>query len=354
MSGFKNIGGRIMKRSALFISIYLILILVFIICSCSTDPLPPDPDPLDPDPPEFILPAQTVMYPAPAGAWDDRSVGWCSVVSDGDTLRMWYSGNSDADRVFKIGYAWSTNYTDWHRYGDTYVLAISYKWEGPDFGRPVVIKDNGVFHMWYHGWSEDVPIVVGYAQSKNGINWEKHDQPVMERMASGIGSYEIGLWSVMKDDGLFRGWYYGTNNTYSSGQGCISYATSMDGISYADEGFCLYQSSANIWEKDFAIWPLVLKTNLNGALWLEMYYLGFSKDQVFPDLGYAVKKDISGTDWHKYAKNPVLLNSQLTVDFESLIWSDAMVRDPETGVYHLFYTAYQDGYKIRHIIGIRE
>ena len=326
----------------------IVAIIHFHGCESSTESSPPYPEP-----PEFGL-THTALVQGPAGSWDNKNVANCSVIADGDTLRMWYSGNSTDDPVYKIGYAWSTDYIHWNRQGDSYVLAKSFDWEGPDFGRPVVIKDGGMFRMWYHGWAEDVPFVVGYAVSNDGINWTKNDQPVLERTAAGFGSYEIGLWSVIKIDNLLNGWYYGTNNDYTSGTGCIGLRTSTDGISWTDNGFCLHQSNVEgHWEKDYAIDPLVVITEVNGNPWQEMLYLGFSRDPLYPDLGYAVKKDNAADSWHKSAKNPIRENSDLTPITESYIWLDALIYDPDTGAYHLYYTAYNERYEIRYCVGMR-
>ncbi len=346
-----------MKRNVLITSLIFAATLIFIICGCesATDPVPP---PQHPDPPVFG-PAQTVMVPGPAGSWDDKSVGWCSVLLDGDTLRMWYSANSYADNLFKIGYAWSLNGTEWNRYGDTYVMANTFEWEGPDFGQPVVIKDGDVFRMWYHGWSPEVPFVVGYAESGDGKLWTKHTDPVMELGFGGsITSYSIGLWTVMMDSDQLEGWYDGWNGDYFTGKGCIGYTTSADGVTWTDHGLCLQHTNVDAsWEKDFAVRPIVVRSVIDGKIWYEMFYIGMSNESPQPQIGYATAQPgKQGTNWIKYTDNPVISHNDLTRIDGSGVSLTAAVWDPATGDYHLWYNEnFADGTsEIRYLHGTRD
>jgi hypothetical protein len=53
-------------------------------------------------------------------------------------------------------------------------LHLNQPWEGPDSYDPVVIKDGDRYRMWYRAWhDEDVPLYTCYAESKDGVNWNR-------------------------------------------------------------------------------------------------------------------------------------------------------------------------------------
>src|SRR5215469_16380749 len=115
--------------------------------------------------------------PTPAG-WEKYSgnpvlggkYGTCfdiSVLKEGDGYRMWFSWRPKASVALvesEDGFHWSTP-----------VIVLSPNkasgWED-DINRPVVIKQGGVYRMWYTGqWKEDS--AIGYATSADGITWKR-------------------------------------------------------------------------------------------------------------------------------------------------------------------------------------
>ena len=53
-------------------------------------------------------------------------------------------------------------------------------------GRPCVLKENGRYRMWYSIRSFDRPYRIGYAESMDGLSWERRDR------LAGIGPSETG------------------------------------------------------------------------------------------------------------------------------------------------------------------
>ena len=53
------------------------------------------------------------------GGWDWGVVWHPTVIKDGDTLRMWYSGHNESiwtpNNISSIGYAWSLDGIDWNK-----------------------------------------------------------------------------------------------------------------------------------------------------------------------------------------------------------------------------------------------
>ena len=74
---------------------------------------------------------------------------------------------------YHIRYAESEDGINWDRKG---IVAIDFKYPGETrIARPVVIKEDGMYKMWYcyaigHGGYR-----IGYAESEDGVNWVRKD-----------------------------------------------------------------------------------------------------------------------------------------------------------------------------------
>ncbi len=166
-------------------------------------------------------------------AFDNASIATPWVIKDGVTYKMWYSGKSQDGR-WRIGYATSSNGLTWNRgNGGNPVLdrgGIA-RFDGGGVAYPSVIKDGNTYRMWYSGVIESTTIwQIGYATSANGISWtrQNNSNPVLGFGKKGTYD-ENGLLypRVVKDGPTFRLWYIGIN------QKSICYASSTDGISWA-------------------------------------------------------------------------------------------------------------------------
>jgi hypothetical protein len=136
---------------------------------------------IDPTPVTWADPS-----PYGPGAWENGKVAAPSVlfdVSDKEaSFKMWYTGG---DRT-GIGLALSDDGLHWRRTGagkdPSPVLVPCLAWEGGQngsIGSPSVIRDDGVYRMWYDGieYSTDQEGVqqIGYAFSEEGRLWLKSD-----------------------------------------------------------------------------------------------------------------------------------------------------------------------------------
>lgn len=137
------------------------------------------------------------IYPVPVlkkgdeGQWDDFSVETPSVVKNSDgTYEMWYTGaggiadESDPSTweaaSHKIGYAKSNDGINWDRHYEP-VLNVEFdnpeKWDYVGKADPMIIKDNNIYKLWYTGAGiidDKMVLQIGYATSDDGINWKKH------------------------------------------------------------------------------------------------------------------------------------------------------------------------------------
>jgi predicted GH43/DUF377 family glycosyl hydrolase len=123
---------------------------------------------------------------------DPFTVSYPWVMRDGPVWKMWYGSNlswgaKQTDMAHVIKYAESADGIQWERRG-----FIAIPLQSPDeyaISKPCVIKEGGVFKMWYSFRGQSYRI--GYAESGDGMRWERKDEEV------GIDVSESGWNSEM-------------------------------------------------------------------------------------------------------------------------------------------------------------
>jgi predicted GH43/DUF377 family glycosyl hydrolase len=139
-----------------------------------------------------------------SGEWDDVWLGCPSVLFDGSTYHMWYNAwNGDFPDVVRIGHSTALHPdSTWTKDQNNPVLdrGSFNSWDYPRADEPNVIFDGTIFHMWYLG-GELFPSCVGYAWSTDGSNWTKYkNNPVLNVGAAGTwDDYGIGFFSLLLD-----------------------------------------------------------------------------------------------------------------------------------------------------------
>ena len=189
-----------------------------------------------------------------ANAWDDAGIFGASVIKDGATYKMWYTGYDGA--VWRIGYATSADGITWTKNpgnscgltgnGCIMNLGTTGTWDDAHVGFHTVIKDGTTYKMWYTG-HDGANYRIGYATSADGIIWTKYaSNPVLNLGAANTWDdahvYEA---SVIKDGSTYKMWYTGHSGTNTK----VGYATSADGIvwtKYASNPV-LNLGAANTW-----------------------------------------------------------------------------------------------------------
>ncbi|MDF7825962.1 family 43 glycosylhydrolase [Pontiellaceae bacterium B12227] len=138
---------------------------------------------------------------------------------------------------------------------------------------------------------------------------------------------------VIKVGDLYYVWY--SRGPVKTGYNAtVWYATSPDGVNWAEKGEAVGRGGAGAWDEASVFTPNILVAE--GRYWL--FYTAISKHmKVRPDskIGIAVSDSPDGP-WEKLATNPVLKNSDNSADFDSHLVDDSclMVRD---GKYWLYY-----------------
>jgi predicted GH43/DUF377 family glycosyl hydrolase len=218
-----------------------------------------------------------------------------SVLKEGDAYRMWFSWRPRASVALaesKDGFHWST---------PVVVLAPDKAsgWED-DINRPVVIKQGGVYRMWYTGQAREHS-AIGYATSSDGVTWKRmSEKPVLapdrpwEKVA-------IMCPDVIWDDPAkqYKMWYSGGEQYEPD---AIGYATSPDGMTWTRRGDNpIFKADPKIeWERD----KVTACQVVFDEGWYLMFYIGF-RDVDHAQIGVARSKD-GITNWQRLAANPII------------------------------------------------
>lgn len=124
-----------------------------------------------------------------------------------EQLKQIDPGNADRGRS-RIGYAVSPDGKTWKRQSPHPVLESSLPWEGVAVMCPDVMWDEsaGVWKMWYSAGQEYEPNAIGYATSRDGLQWEKYagnpvitPDPHREWEQNRVAAVQVIRW---------QGWYY--------------------------------------------------------------------------------------------------------------------------------------------------
>lgn len=170
------------------------------------------------------------------------------VLKDGPVYKCWYTGwngevrNEDdgiSNKInFRIGYATSPDGLNWTKVngaaGAGSVLSTGNSGETDELGveDPYIIKENGLFRMWYVGWDGKFRR-IHYAISPDGVRWIKKGV-VMD--VGGKGHDELGAQSpvVIKRSAQYELWYQGKSSSIPNHH--VMRAVSPDGINWKSAG----------------------------------------------------------------------------------------------------------------------
>ena len=132
-----------------------------------------------------------------------------TILKVGQQYHMWYSDVSVDPWI--VRHASSPDGRRW-KVTPKPVLEIDQRWERTRMFYPCVIRDDGVFLMWYGCyWSaETAKTALGFAVSTDGIHWHKHpENPVLRPDPSRPweSHYNTSQSVIRLADGRYRMWY---------------------------------------------------------------------------------------------------------------------------------------------------
>jgi predicted GH43/DUF377 family glycosyl hydrolase len=208
--------------------------------------------------------SEPVLKPGELAMFDDSGVSIGCIIKVGSLRYLYYMGwnltvtvpwknslglaiSEDVDKPFK-------------RYSRFPIIdlneidpyTISYPW---------VMKENGVYRMWYGSnlkWGanqEDMNHILKYAESKDGINWKRYGQIVID--SNYPKEYAICKPCVLKQDNDYYMWYSSRGHRYR-----IFWAKSKDGITWEKLGKdTRIDVSEQGWDSDMIEYPFLFEHN---------------------------------------------------------------------------------------------
>lgn len=158
------------------------------------------------------------------GEYDPCLVTSPYVLFDENIWKMWYVSGIKWERVegrlksfYHIKYAWSIDGINWERKGD---VSIDFKYENEsNIARPTVIKDKQGYKMWYSYVNAPKLYQIGYAESKDGISFERKDEQLKHDFGSNEFDSDMQCYPniVMYKNKMFmfyNGNYYGKHGVF--------------------------------------------------------------------------------------------------------------------------------------------
>ncbi len=195
---------------------------------------------------------------------DEVSVNRNCVIPDpfGSGYLMWYTSQSWHNGVGKscIWIARSDDGIHFERISKTPVMIPETDFEKDSVMNPFVLFENGRFRMWYAAGETYEPNVICYAESEDGIQWEKHgNNPIFS--CNPENEYEqnrIGAVQLLREDDGYLMFYIGYRDIHTA---CICAARSKDGITGWERvpENPLVTPTPGAWDEDSCYKPAVLR-----------------------------------------------------------------------------------------------
>lgn len=137
------------------------------------------------------------------------------VLFDDGKFKMWYVAGSNWETidgkempVYVIKYLESADGLNWNGDGSVCIDIESENEHG--FGRPYVIKENGLYKMFYSRRVKHIGYRMGYAESIDGINWIRKDDEInLDVSSEGWDSEIVCYPAVIKLQGKYFMFYNG-------------------------------------------------------------------------------------------------------------------------------------------------
>lgn len=252
-------------------------------------------------------PGNPVLDVSYTGGWDSLGVETVSILIDSlapptEKYKMWYAGQYFNSYRYDIGYAYSADGINWTKHTNPVLqVGASSEWDNGFLEGPSVIKDAGIYKMWYCGYDAvvdgngtDGRANLGYATSTDGINWTKYaGNPILTTGTNTWDSIHVQDPHVIKESGVYYMWYGGgASDTYYDQQ--VGFATSLDGINWTKSNAnpVLTRGSAGSWDAILSSFPSVIN---DGGIY-KMWYTGRDVDPIpasvslnyYWELGYAI------------------------------------------------------------------
>ncbi len=159
------------------------------------------------------------------------------LVREGKLWRMWYGGQG-TDGHDRIHYAESRDGLSWQRLG----VAFEDR-QANHLNDPTVVQVKGQYYLYYTRTEKDVVDRIDVAISKDGKVWEKKGAALKPALGTAWDDLSVGRPAVIYEDGLFKLWYDGRKDfppdapvrdvpKSATSRRHVGYATSKDGLRF--------------------------------------------------------------------------------------------------------------------------
>lgn len=273
-----------------------------------------------------------------------------SVMQEGSGFKMWLSWRTKRC----IAYSESADGLSWSAPVEVLLPVEGSDWEADELNRPSVIKQGGIYKMWYSGqmmpYMEDGHSCIGHAESTDGLHWTRPSlRPVLVPGQAWERQALMCPHVVYEEEaGLYKMWYSGGSNHEPD---AIGYATSPDGLNWRKhDGPVLAKSPKHLWEQHKVVACHVLRHEG----WYYMFYIGHMHEER-AQVGMARSRD-GVTDWQRHPENPLISPDRdawddlsvykpyvLRVGDRWMMWYNGARFDPDLWAIEQIGVAYLDG-----------
>ena len=258
--------------------------------------------------------------------YDIFGVGQCYVLKDDNNYKMWYTGLA-ANGVGYGFYAYSSDGLSWTRFSQSPVLLPGPygSWDSYHLSPGPVIKEDGVYRMYYSGWEYAEGIWhIGVATSTDGVNWEKYlGNPLL---SGGSWDLHMSAHSIVKKNGIYYMFYTGSPESYNGYIYNIGVATSVDGYVWEKYSGNPVISPTEPWEGTGVAFPSVVLNNNH----FEMVYEGVKEQN--PAFGFAYSSD--GYSWEKELNGPFFRTADCNQVWSKILYPSYIKTNSDSRVYY--------------------
>jgi predicted GH43/DUF377 family glycosyl hydrolase len=237
-----------------------------------------------------------------AGSWDADFVTTPRVIYNGNMYQMWYQGS--ASGISQIGYATSSNGINWVKHGVVLSPGSTGQWDNSTIGLGSVLWNGTTYMMWYTG-TNGVTFpggAIGLATSPDGLIWTKYSaNPVIKPSLLGNDQKYIAAPYVVRLNLTYSMWYT-AKSAATPNINKIIYATSFDGIQWSKWPSPVFAPATDpiAWDAKSVYSPSAIWSGQLFGIW----YSGIDQTGLVPRIGYATSAD--GADWKRSPNNPIL------------------------------------------------
>jgi len=230
---------------------------------------------------------EIILSPNNETDWEDDINRPSVLIKDG-IYHLWYTGQYKGKNSW-IGYATSTDGKIFVRKSNKPVISPTEPWEKVAVMCPHVIWDEKekIYKMWYSGGEQYEPDAIGYATSKDGLNWDKRPQPVFSADPSKeFEKYKVTACQVVQRDNDYLMFYIGFLDINFAQ---IGMAKSKNGIDNWERfsGNPIISPTEDGWDASACYKPFAIQEEDRWMLW----YNG--RNESLEQIGLAIHKGVN-------------------------------------------------------------